>query len=127
MNDKLQRLIDNCDECGVDLSRTDIDVRYSIITFFQGREDRNSFRAVKRWVGGFKASGSPPYVKLERNIDIEYMLNGEYLQDSWLIKWDGAYECRSKGYDCRPALFADEAEDHAADIDIEDSQLANAL
>jgi hypothetical protein len=123
MNSKLQRLIDAADDSGVNLSQTDIDSKYNWITFYQSRESRRSFRTVKRWVGGFKAAGTPPYVKLEKHMEINYLHNGEEKMDNWQVKWDGAYECKSKGYDCRAALFDDEAADHIADIDVEDSQL----
>ncbi|MGW8177697.1 MAG: hypothetical protein ACWGQW_02715 [bacterium] len=123
MNDKLQRLIDYADEYGVDLGNTEINLRYSTVEFRQEQETRESFRTVKRWVGGFKADGSPPYVRLTKILELNYLHNGCEKSDQWRVKWEGAYECKSKGYDCRPALFSDEAEDHMADIEIEDSQL----
>jgi hypothetical protein len=123
MNERLERLADHADGHGVDLSNSTITMKYRDIEFMQYNETRESFRKVKKWVGGFKAEGKPPYVDLRAKIEVHYLVNGEPMIDEWRIKWSGAYDCKLKGYDCRPALFSDEAEDHAADIEVEDSQL----
>jgi len=123
MNERLERLADHADGHGVDLSNVEINLKYRTIEMQQCHETRESFRKVKHWVGGFKADGNPPYVNLRATIEVHYMVNGEPMIDEWRVKWIGAYECKNKGYDCRPALFEDEADDHAADIEIADSQL----
>ncbi len=122
MSSKLQRLLDSAEESGINLNNVDIDLHFLKINFWQHREARANFRAVKRWVDGFKKDGTPPYVELKKTVDIAYMKDGENFMDGWTVKWNGAYECKAKGYDCTPASFRGEDVD-PADSEIEDWQL----
>ncbi len=113
MNNKLQRLVDWARNNSVDLDKADIDGNYNSVSFWQHREDRINFQAVKRATGSFDKKGDPPYVKLMKKIKVDYVESGAPLTDEWEIRWEGAYECKSLGYECGPAVFKDEETDPA--------------
>lgn len=124
MSKKLARLIEWAEENNVNLEHATIDLKYKTLVFYQLNETRTDFQAVKKAIGMFERVGNPPYVELKKNIYLEFMVEGENRIDDWTIKWNGAYECKSLGYDCGPADFKEEPE--ISDEMVEDRQLAKA-
>ena len=108
MSTKLQRLMDWAEEHNVNLEHASIDLNLLWLHFYQRHETRRDFQAVKKAVGMFERVGNPPYVELKKNLYLEFMADGENFIDDWTIKWNGAYECKSLGYDCGPAEFVEE-------------------
>ena len=119
MNKRLQELLIWSVQHEIDLDKSQIDMRDQGIVFYQYRETRENFRAVKRAISGFEKKGDPPYINLEKKVEITYTVNGEEITDRWKIKWSGAYKCNIS-YDCVAENFEDD------DEDIEDFQLEKA-
>ena len=125
MNSKIQRLIDVLGAAGINIDNAEIDAFSEIITFWQHRETRSNMRQLKRHEDGFKKEGEPPYVKLVKHIKIPYITDGEHEADSWKIKWEGAYTCKSLGHECNPAPFTDDTDpaDNLTDEAVERDQI----
>lgn len=110
MNEKIQRLIDWADEENINLERAAFDCSHETVTFWQTREPRSNFQAVKRAIGNFDKKGNPPYIKLEKQVIFEHDVNGENFLDDWRFRWEGAFDCTAREYDCAPANFQPEPE-----------------
>ena len=118
---KLQRLIDWAEENNIDIDKSQVDGGHNTVGFWQNRHTRKEFQRVKKAVGMFERKGNPPYVHLEQTVFVESMVNGEYHSDQWQFKWQGAYECKSLGYDCGQADFAPEPEPEELDNMVEEA------
>ncbi len=111
MSAKLQRLIDWAEEHNVNFAHAQIDLHFNTLVFYQRNETRSDFQRIKKAIGMFERVGNPPYVELKKNLYLEFMVDGENQIDDWTIKWNGAYECKSLGYDCGPADFVEEPDE----------------
>ena len=112
MNNKICGLLEWANNKDISLDSATIDSKNSVVTFHQYRETRDNFRKVKRAVDGFEKEGEPPYVKLGKRIILNDIIDGEEVETKWRLVWDGAYECKSKGYDCKPTAFEDDEQDN---------------
>lgn len=114
MNTELTRLLNWANLEGVDLGRADIDVRYNVVKFWHTRESRDFFRKIKKIVGNFEATGTPPYVGLEKSLTLQ-----EDPEIGWKIRWVGAYECEAEKYTCKMAKFGDDSQPEREDEKVE--------
>jgi len=108
MSKKLHRLLKWAEENEVSLDNAEISLKYMSLTFWQPYETATHFRKVKKAIGTFEKVGNAPYIELKKNLYLEYTEDGEHEIDDWTIKWNGAYTCKSLGYDCGPADFKEE-------------------